>query len=81
MKKHFILNLLLNLGIIFLLMSGVAAYQSGNMLILGLSIAISIVLIYLKVVLLKHVKTTIVQKQQEKSKATAPTKPQKGKWR
>ncbi len=63
MKKHFILNLLLNLGIIFLIMSGVAAYQSGNMLILGLSIAIGIVLIYLKVVLLKYVRKEIVQKQ------------------
>lgn len=68
MTKHFILNLLLNLGIIFLIFAGVAAYQSGNMLVLGLSIAISVVLIYLKVVLLKHVKTSIVQKQQNNSK-------------
>ncbi|NGF55307.1 sortase [Parapedobacter sp. SGR-10] len=66
MKKHFILNLLLNLGIIFLIMSGVAAYRSGNMLILGLAIAISIVLIYLKVVLLKYVKQDLVKKQQAK---------------
>lgn len=66
MKKHFILNLLLNLGIIFLIMSGVAAYQSGNMLILGASIAVSVVLIYLKVVLLKHVKSDLIKKQQEK---------------
>lgn len=66
MKKHFILNLLLNLGIIFLLMSGVAAYQSGNMLILGAAIAISVVLIYLKVVLLKYVKNDMIKKQEEK---------------
>ena len=66
MKKHFILNLLLNLGIVFLVMSGVAAYQSGNMLILGLSIAIAVVLIYLKVVLLKHVRQDLQKKQQEK---------------
>ncbi len=65
MKKHFILNLLLNLGIIFLIMSGIAAYQSGNMLILGLAIAISIVLVYLKVVLLKHVKQDLIKKQQQ----------------
>ncbi len=75
MKKHFILNLLLNLGIIFLIMSGVAAYRSGNMLILGLSIAIAIVLIYLKVVLLKHVKNEIVKKQMER---TRPVKMKKG---
>lgn len=79
MKKHFILNLLLNLGIIFLILSGVAAYQSGNILILGLAIAISVVLIYLKVVLLKHVKTTIVQKQQEKNKNLGAVKKTKGK--
>lgn len=69
MKKQFILNLLLNLGIIFLLMSGVSAYQSGNMLILGIAIAVSIVLIYLKVVLLKHVKEDFKKKQEEKLKA------------
>lgn len=47
-------------------MSGVSAYQSGNMLILGISIAVSIVLIYLKVVLIKHVKEDFKKKQQEK---------------
>ncbi|MBL1411400.1 DUF6358 family protein [Sphingobacterium faecale] len=76
MKKHFILNLLLNLGIIFLIMSGVAAYQSGNMLILGAAIAISVVLIYLKIVLLKHVKSDLVKKQQEKNSKV--TKKKKG---
>lgn len=50
-------------------MSGVAAYQSGNMLILGAAIAISVVLIYLKIVLLKHVKSDLVKRQQEQ-KAT-----------
>jgi len=77
MKKQFVLNLLLNLGIIFLVMSGVAAYQSGNMLILGLSIAISVVLIYLKVVLLKYVKKDFIQKQQEKAQQEAKAKKNK----
>ena len=79
MKKHFFLNLLLNLGIIFLIFSGVAAYQSGNMLIFGLSIAISVVLIYLKVVLLKHVKASISTKEQ--TSARPSTKTPKGKKR
>lgn len=57
-------------------MSGVAAYQSGNMLILGAAIAISVVLIYLKIVLLKHVKSDLVKKQQEKG--SIPTKKKKG---
>ncbi len=74
MKKQFILNLLLNLGIIFLVMSGISAYQSGNMLILGLAIAISIVLIYLKVVLLKHVKSDFVKKQEERQSVAKKSK-------
>lgn len=75
MKKHFILNLLINLGVMFLILSGVAAYQSGNMLILGGSIALSVVLVYLKIVLLKYVKSDLQKKQAEKAKvSTAKTK-------
>lgn len=59
MKKQIILNVLLNLGIVFLIMSGVVAYKSGNMLILGLAIAIGVVLIYLKMVLLKYVRNQV----------------------
>ncbi|GGH11523.1 sortase [Sphingobacterium alkalisoli] len=59
MKKQIILNVLLNLGIVFLIMSGIAAYKSGNMLILGLAIAIGVVLIYLKMVLLKYVRNQV----------------------
>ena len=55
-------------------MSGVAAYQSGNMLILGAAIAISVVLIYLKVVLLKYVKTDLVKRQQENTSKGSKTK-------
>ena len=68
MKKQFILNLLLNLGIVFLVMSGISAYQSGNMLILGIAIAVSVVLIYLKVVLLKHVKSDFKKNQEQQVK-------------
>lgn len=77
MKKHFFLNLLLNLGIIFLIFSGISAYQSGHTLFLGLSIAVLVVLLYLKVVLLKHVRASISQKQQHKAQATK--QPIKGK--
>ena len=51
MTKKFILNVVLNLGIVFLILSAVAGYNSGNMLFLGVSIALLVVLIYLKVVL------------------------------
>ena len=73
MKKQFILNLLLNLGIIFLVISGFQAYEAGNMLFVGLALAISIVLIYLKIVLLKHVKQEVVKQQQDKIKKSAQT--------
>ncbi|MHC8948680.1 DUF6358 family protein [Sphingobacterium hungaricum] len=66
MTKKFILNLLINLGIVFLILSGVAAYNSGNMLILGASIAFMVVLIYLKVVLLKLVNKEVRQQNQPK---------------
>ncbi len=78
MKKQFILNLLLNLGIIFLILSGVAAYQSGNMLILGISIAIGVVLVYLKIVVLKYVKKDMELKQAQKIKESK-VQPKKGK--
>lgn len=68
MTKKFILNIVLNLGIVFLVLSGVAGYNSGNMLFLGLSIALLVVLIYLKVVLLKQVNRDVQQKQAEKIK-------------
>ncbi|MFZ4261419.1 DUF6358 family protein [Sphingobacterium sp. HJSM2_6] len=55
MTKKFILNIVLNLGIVFLVLSGLAGYNSGNMLFVGISIALLVVLLYLKVVLLKQV--------------------------
>lgn len=59
MKKQVIFNVLLNLGIVFLVLNGVSAYRSGNMLILGLAIALGVVLVYLKMVLLKHVRAQV----------------------
>ncbi|WP_437919376.1 DUF6358 family protein [Sphingobacterium sp. LRF_L2] len=56
MTKYFILNIALNFGIIFLLYSAYMSYQSGNQLFLFLSVALLVVLIYLKVVLFKIVK-------------------------
>ncbi len=79
MKKNFILSMVLNLAIIFLIMSGVAAYKSGNMLILGLSIAIGVVLIYLKVVLIKFVNRDLAKRQQEKLNESKLTKTSKKK--
>lgn len=69
MKKQFFLNLLINLGLIFLVVSGVSAYQSGDMLILGLAIALSIVMIYLKTALLKHVKASYKVKEDDDTKS------------
>ncbi len=63
MTKKFILNVVLNLGIVFLILSAVAGYNSGNMLFLGVSIALLVVLVYLKVVLLKQVSRDVQAKK------------------
>lgn len=68
MTKKFILNVALNLAIFFLVLSAVAAYNSGNALYLGLAIAISVVMIYFKVVLLKQVRREVRAKYEEKQK-------------
>ena len=70
MTKKFILNVLLNLGIVFLVLSAWAGYNSGQVLYLGISIALLVVLIYLKVVLLKQVRKDAQAKQVEKARAT-----------
>ena len=67
MTKKFILNVLLNLGIVFLVLSGFAGYNSGQPLYLGLSIALLVVLIYLKVVLLKQVNRDVKKQAQQSS--------------
>ncbi|MGM1430534.1 DUF6358 family protein [Sphingobacterium lactis] len=68
MTKKFILNILLNLGIVFLVLSAWAGYNSGQILYLGISIALLVVLIYLKVVLIKQVKRDVRAKEEEKIK-------------
>jgi len=78
MTKYFILNIVLNLAIVFLAYCGFEGYKAGNMLVTGLSIAFLVVLIYLKVVLSKRIKSlskkrivkknrnTLLSKQREK---------------
>ena len=64
MTKYFILNVVLTLAIAFLVYSGVMSFQAGNQLYLFISIALMVVLIYLKVVLLKIVNRSTPQKKQ-----------------
>ncbi|TDS14919.1 DUF6358 family protein [Sphingobacterium paludis] len=73
MTKFFILNVVLNFAIAFLVYSGIKSFQANNHLFLFISIAVMIVLIYLKVVLLKVVKKNAA------TKAQAPTKLKKQK--
>ncbi|NGM65618.1 DUF6358 family protein [Sphingobacterium sp. SGR-19] len=69
MTKYFILNIVLNLAIAFLVYSGIVSFQTGNHLFLFISIALLVVLIYFKVVLLKVVKRNVREgKQQPKGK-------------
>lgn len=70
MLKYFILNIVLSLAIVFLIYSGFEGYKAGNMLVTGLSIAFLVVLIYLRVVLSKRVRSLIHEKQNAKQKPT-----------
>lgn len=56
MVKKMIWNVLLNLAIISLIFIGYQAYKAKNVLVVGLCIAFGVVVIYLKVVLTKHVR-------------------------
>lgn len=65
MTKFFILNVVLNFAIAFLVYSGIMSFQSGNHLFLFISIAVLVVLVYLKVVLLKIVKKNAAKKAED----------------
>ncbi|SFC35080.1 hypothetical protein SAMN05421747_10941 [Parapedobacter composti] len=56
MKRHFLYNTLLNIGLILMTLSAVAAFQSRQYLALVVSMAIIGVLGYLKYRLLKQVR-------------------------
>ena len=77
MTKKFVLNIVLNLGIVFLVLSAWAGYNSGQVLYLGISIALLVVLIYLKIVLLKQVSREAQARQVEKARESAAKKHQK----
>ncbi|WP_257669347.1 DUF6358 family protein [Parapedobacter tibetensis] len=57
-KKPFLYNILLNVGLILMILSALAAYDSKLYPVLSISMAIIIVLVYLKYQLLKQVKRT-----------------------
>lgn len=63
MAKNVIWNVLLNLAVVLLILVGYSAYTQGNALILGLCIAFGVVVIYLKIVLMKHVRKTYANKK------------------
>ncbi|MBP3944163.1 sortase [Sphingobacteriaceae bacterium WQ 2009] len=56
MKKHIIYNVVLNLAIALLVYSGIEAYRVGNALIVGLSIALLVVVVFFKIALVKQVR-------------------------
>ncbi len=72
MTKKMIFNVILNLAIILMIMSTVAAYRVGHVLFFGISIALIVVFIYLKVVLLKHVSRSVRAKSQEQTMTSTP---------
>lgn len=56
MKKYLLYNTLLNIGLVLMIFSAVAAYNSNQLLFLGISILIAIFLVYTKYSLLKRVR-------------------------
>lgn len=56
MKRHFLYNILLNIALILMFLSTVAAYNNGQYAVMAISIAITAVLAYLKYRLLTHVR-------------------------
>lgn len=69
MTKYFILNIVLNLAIAFIVYGGIVSFQTGNHTFLFIAIALLVVLIYFKVVLLKIVRRSVqTGKKQPKKK-------------
>ncbi len=68
MTKYFILNVVLNIAIAFIVYSGIMAYQTANHIFLFIAIALLVVLIYLKVVLLKVVRRNTTQGKPQQRK-------------
>lgn len=63
MKIKFLYNTLLTIGIVLMLLSAVAAYNSDQYLIMAISIAVLLLLFWLKVQLLKQVRETVRSKK------------------
>ena len=57
MTKYFILNVVLNFAIAFIVYCAIMSYEAGNQTYLFISIALLVVMVYFKVVLLKVVKS------------------------
>lgn len=55
-KRYFFYNVLLNIALILMILSVVAAYNSSQYAILAISVGIMALLIYLKYRLLKQIK-------------------------
>ncbi|MGO1243164.1 MAG: DUF6358 family protein [Sphingobacterium sp.] len=68
MTKYFILNIVLNFALAFVVYSGVVSYQLGNQTVLFIAIALLVVLVYLKVVMLKIVKKNASNNKPESNK-------------
>lgn len=56
MKKYFLYNVMLNIGLILMGLAVWAAYRSADYTILAITVAIFIVLVWLKIRLLKQVR-------------------------
>jgi len=62
MKLKFLYNTLLTIGIVLMFLSAIASYRSGQYAIMTASVAILLLLFYLKIRLLKEVRESTRKK-------------------
>jgi hypothetical protein len=66
MTKNFILNILINLLIVGAVYYGYKAYEAGNILVCGISIALLVVFIFFKRVLIKKVRIDLKKEDERR---------------
>lgn len=62
MKAKFFYNVMLNIGIVLMILSGVSSFNQSNYPVFGISLLVVLILIYLKVKLFQQIKAKYPKK-------------------
>lgn len=68
LKRNLLYNTLLNVGLILMILSAVAAYNSQQYLYLAISVIIAIFLVYAKYLLIKQVRDSAKERERQQRK-------------